>query len=238
MNDVKSMRKAILAAKKIRNAAINRRIMIEPTPMCKICLDEEGEMISPCICRGTQRWVHRECLEMWRNRHHPLSPQHRFCMDCRAPYFGQDISYPDDVRIMFHENSTVTTGVISMITVLWFVSVMLTNVLWFAMILLMPAKMYDGLWIPTSVTVIISSCNSFNPILFKSLSGKKPNETDVSLTLILFCLSITSMLLNYMYMCIICVVTITAPTALKLYSCETSNRRRQRSTSMITPILV
>eukprot|EP00960_Hanusia_phi_P005480 159448-Hanusia_phi.AAC.1 len=26
----------------------------------------EGEMFSPCLCRGSGRWVHRSCLQEWR----------------------------------------------------------------------------------------------------------------------------------------------------------------------------
>jgi hypothetical protein len=35
---------------------------------CRICLDSEGEdeLISPCLCRGTQKFVHRSCLDNWR----------------------------------------------------------------------------------------------------------------------------------------------------------------------------
>ena len=31
---------------------------------CRICYLEE--IISPCLCNGTGKWVHRECLEIWR----------------------------------------------------------------------------------------------------------------------------------------------------------------------------
>jgi hypothetical protein len=34
---------------------------------CWICYSgkEEGELISPCKCRGSMRWVHRDCLHKW-----------------------------------------------------------------------------------------------------------------------------------------------------------------------------
>lgn len=36
---------------------------------CRICLDSEPvrTLISPCCCSGTCKWVHRDCLEQWRN---------------------------------------------------------------------------------------------------------------------------------------------------------------------------
>lgn len=35
---------------------------------CRICLesDERINLIAPCSCSGTQKWVHRECLNKWR----------------------------------------------------------------------------------------------------------------------------------------------------------------------------
>lgn len=35
---------------------------------CRICLEEgtEDNMISPCLCRGTSKWVHKDCLAQWR----------------------------------------------------------------------------------------------------------------------------------------------------------------------------
>jgi len=35
---------------------------------CKYCLENETEndLISPCDCKGTQKWVHRTCLDKWR----------------------------------------------------------------------------------------------------------------------------------------------------------------------------
>lgn len=33
---------------------------------CRICLETEGELITPCNCKGTIKYVHRECLQKWR----------------------------------------------------------------------------------------------------------------------------------------------------------------------------
>lgn len=32
---------------------------------CRICLEEEGDMIQPCKCKGSTANVHPECLERW-----------------------------------------------------------------------------------------------------------------------------------------------------------------------------
>ncbi len=36
-------------------------------PECWICYSgtSEGELISPCKCRGSMQWVHRDCLHKW-----------------------------------------------------------------------------------------------------------------------------------------------------------------------------
>lgn len=34
--------------------------------MCRICYDLGGELVAPCLCKGTARWVHRDCLNSWR----------------------------------------------------------------------------------------------------------------------------------------------------------------------------
>ncbi|KAJ6767493.1 RING/FYVE/PHD ZINC FINGER SUPERFAMILY PROTEIN [Salix koriyanagi] len=37
-------------------------------PQCRICLDIGGEdLIAPCDCKGTQKYVHRSCLDNWRS---------------------------------------------------------------------------------------------------------------------------------------------------------------------------
>jgi hypothetical protein len=40
-------------------------------PCCRICLESdaepEDELISPCMCKGTQQFVHRSCLDHWRS---------------------------------------------------------------------------------------------------------------------------------------------------------------------------
>jgi hypothetical protein len=36
--------------------------------VCRICLEDDHpeQMISPCQCKGGSKWVHRECLDLWR----------------------------------------------------------------------------------------------------------------------------------------------------------------------------
>jgi hypothetical protein len=41
---------------------------ISGSKQCRICLEEDRpeDMIAPCRCKGTQKYVHRDCLDKWR----------------------------------------------------------------------------------------------------------------------------------------------------------------------------
>lgn len=62
---------------------------------CWICYSgtSEGELVSPCKCRGTMQWVHRNCLHKWITTR--ITPEHqanhqasnRFaCPNCETPF--------------------------------------------------------------------------------------------------------------------------------------------------------
>lgn len=52
-------------------------------PLCRICFDiEGGDLIAPCDCRGTQKYVHRSCLDHWRSTKEGFAFAH--CTECRA----------------------------------------------------------------------------------------------------------------------------------------------------------
>lgn len=54
-------------------------------PQCRICLDNEGEdLIAPCHCKGTQKYVHRSCLDNWRSTKEGFAFAH--CTECRARF--------------------------------------------------------------------------------------------------------------------------------------------------------
>ena len=57
--------------------------MDEPT--CRICLETNGILFSPCLCNGTMKYVHETCLDVWRKYStNVLSNTH--CEQCNYPY--------------------------------------------------------------------------------------------------------------------------------------------------------
>ncbi|KAI3981928.1 hypothetical protein MKX01_008250 [Papaver californicum] len=55
---------------------------------CRICLEYDGEpgedLISPCMCKGTQQFVHRGCLDHWRSVKEGFAFSH--CTTCKARF--------------------------------------------------------------------------------------------------------------------------------------------------------
>nr|BAC42386.1 unknown protein [Arabidopsis thaliana] len=63
-------------------------------PQCRICLDVGGEdLIAPCNCKGTQKHVHRSCLDNWRSTKEGFAFSH--CTECRA-FFKLRANVPAD----------------------------------------------------------------------------------------------------------------------------------------------
>lgn len=59
---------------------------------CRICLESEpsgtaqigDKLISPCMCKGTQQFVHRECLDHWRSVKEGFAFSH--CTTCKGQF--------------------------------------------------------------------------------------------------------------------------------------------------------
>jgi hypothetical protein len=60
--------------------------MAEEDKQCRICLsgDEPENLISPCLCSGGSRYIHRTCLQEWRERH--VNESYYRCNECRFAY--------------------------------------------------------------------------------------------------------------------------------------------------------
>lgn len=53
------------------------------TPLCRICLETDGELLKACNCAGTQGYVHRKCLRNWVT-HYSNTPEH--CELCKTEW--------------------------------------------------------------------------------------------------------------------------------------------------------
>ncbi len=58
---------------------------------CRICLDEEDkDFIAPCKCKGSIKFVHRECLDSWRASNANPRAFHE-CNQCKFKYVIEEI---------------------------------------------------------------------------------------------------------------------------------------------------
>ena len=59
---------------------------LTPPPTCRLCLDcnPVDQLISPCLCRGSQGYVHLSCLQEWILR--TAGPEVAYCELCMHAY--------------------------------------------------------------------------------------------------------------------------------------------------------
>ena len=75
--------------------------MILDDAECRICFEThstlENPLMSPCMCRGTSKWVHKECIQRWRNAN-PDTPNFLKCNTCGQEYQFKSV-YPHETYI-------------------------------------------------------------------------------------------------------------------------------------------
>lgn len=74
---------------------------------CRICMEPPGdgddpshELIAPCLCKGTQKWVHRYCLDRWR----VMNTGHTAFYECGTCNFRYHMNLPEDQSMMNKKN--------------------------------------------------------------------------------------------------------------------------------------
>ncbi|KPI85198.1 hypothetical protein ABL78_5743 [Leptomonas seymouri] len=75
----------------------------ETASICRICRCREpfDDLFAPCVCSGSSKYVHRRCLEQWREM--TTNPEHRrVCAECKTPYTL--------VRVIVPQNADLITG--------------------------------------------------------------------------------------------------------------------------------
>ena len=58
--------------------------MSEEIKECRICFEGEeidNKLFSPCLCSGTSKYVHYNCLEIWRETNRTTDAYH-ICKEC------------------------------------------------------------------------------------------------------------------------------------------------------------
>ena len=60
-------------------------VLLGKMPDCRICLETDTSLISPCNCKGSAEFVHTHCLEKWRGFDSELK-KHTYCDVCNSKY--------------------------------------------------------------------------------------------------------------------------------------------------------
>jgi len=77
---------------------LHRGDVTEEPRICRICLesDHPEDMIAPCKCKGSSRWVHRQCLDQWRI--HETDRAFSKCTECLFDYH-LEMKHPQHSKI-------------------------------------------------------------------------------------------------------------------------------------------
>lgn len=120
------------------------------TPECRICFDSEetelNRLFRPCLCRGTQAYVHEECLNQWRTAAHDHSAFYQ-CTTCKYQYRINRIWYAH----FFTNRATLV------VLTLFFISVSIGFVAYFIKtlaFLVLGVKMTKNFWALSSKLVL------------------------------------------------------------------------------------
>lgn len=128
-------------------------IDISNTRECRICFEStnEDDLISPCFCRGTSKWVHHYCLQTWRETSDNNEAKIK-CMECNYKYVLFDTNTSENIKIVnffVNENNEIRGRYIGV-----YLSFLFFCLLSFP-IILEPLELYDN---HTSIRIL----NFFN----------------------------------------------------------------------------
>eukprot|EP01088_Endostelium_zonatum_P004330 TRINITY_DN15559_c0_g1_i2.p1 TRINITY_DN15559_c0_g1~~TRINITY_DN15559_c0_g1_i2.p1 ORF type:complete len:111 (+),score=24.77 TRINITY_DN15559_c0_g1_i2:39-371(+) len=71
--------------------------MVDMNRVCRNCHDSDpiGDLIAPCRCNGSIKWVHRECLNQWR----AVSPDPKSFSICDVCHTTYQLEYIPDEEV-------------------------------------------------------------------------------------------------------------------------------------------
>lgn len=85
----------------------------KPQYMCRICFEEEpndSNLIIPCRCSGTSIYIHRRCLDTWRNTSTNNMDK---CNTCKFPYVIEKVRDPrEKEKTIKHTFNVILTIII------------------------------------------------------------------------------------------------------------------------------
>jgi hypothetical protein len=58
---------------------------------CRFCLDSGTDMISPCKCSGSVKYIHSDCLYRWVREEGVLIEERLNCSLCKSPLFPLEV---------------------------------------------------------------------------------------------------------------------------------------------------
>jgi len=68
---------------------------------CRICFENEpDDFINPCLCDGTSKWIHRDCLNEWRETNRD-GKAYTNCMECNYEYLYK-LKYQKEKKLYKH----------------------------------------------------------------------------------------------------------------------------------------
>lgn len=90
------------ASAPLASAPPQENLPVAPTEreqgQCRICLEYGGtDLIAPCICKGTTKWVHRHCLDHWRARGQGARA-FTHCPQCNYAYLMRLVRDPSETQ--------------------------------------------------------------------------------------------------------------------------------------------
>lgn len=127
---------------------------------CRICFESinQDDLISPCLCRGTSKWVHNSCLQTWRENSENSEAKIK-CMECNYNYVLLNTNIPENIKIVVffvNENNEIKGRYIGV-----YISFLFFCLLTFT-IILEPIEIYDNY---TSIN-ILNFFNKYNKNVF------------------------------------------------------------------------
>jgi hypothetical protein len=86
---------------------------------CRICFEAEEDpanpLISPCLCSGSSRYIHRECLQQWRTTAHRQDAYYQ-CEVCKFRYQYRRLWWAD----FLGNSATLVIGFLLLVSLLTF----------------------------------------------------------------------------------------------------------------------